>query len=328
MFRRSVFLVLGFVLTTTSCAFLGFGDEEGQADSHVYTAAEEVGDDPFSPDVAAPVPDEVAGVLGDLVDAADDAEEALNSGNEAGGPVGNLAAIRQVRLDAVTTVAAQNGLSVIAPPSVMGVGLYGGSGINACDIEGLIGFLAANPDQAAAWAGVHGIEPPDIDAYVRSLSPGFLIDDVNVLNHTFANGEAQSIPTTLAAGTAVLVDSDGVPRVRCKCGNPLDTSGPQPIELWTRAENLRGRFGRDFAFVCPPNPNGEYLERVWGVDAYTDDSYICASAVHAGVLDLAEGGAVTIRMEPGRDSYDASERNGITSRSWPDWVGTFVFAEA
>ncbi|MGI9616457.1 MAG: DUF6777 domain-containing protein [Acidimicrobiales bacterium] len=319
-------MAFALALPATSCAFLGSGDSEGQADTHVFTAADEVGEDPFSPDVAAAVPEEVAGVLGDLVAAADEAEQALDLGDsETGTTAGNLAAIRQVRLDAATTVAEQNGLSVIAPPSVAGVGLYGGSGINACDIEGLIGFLNSNPAQAAAWAGVHGIDVTAIESYVRSLTAGFLIDDVNVANHTFADGAAQTIPTTLAAGTAVLVDFEGVPRVRCKCGNPLDSSGPQPIELTMTAETLRGRFGREFTFVCPPNPNGESLSRVWGVDAYTDDSYICASAVHAGVIDVATGGPVTLRMEPGLDSYEASERNGIVSKSWPAWSGTFVF---
>jgi hypothetical protein len=35
------------------------------------------------------------------------------------------------------------------------------------------------------------------------------------------NGRANAIPAILQAGTAVLVDKYGVPRVKCYCGNPL-----------------------------------------------------------------------------------------------------------
>ena len=40
-------------------------------------------------------------------------------------------------------------------------------------------------------------------------------------NHGFANGQATELQSVLQAGTAVLVDQFGVPRVRCYCGNPL-----------------------------------------------------------------------------------------------------------
>ncbi|MCB1017655.1 MAG: hypothetical protein KDB10_21390, partial [Acidimicrobiales bacterium] len=42
-----------------------------------------------------------------------------------------------------------------------------------------------------------------------------------VTNHGFRDGRATTIQTVLQAGTAVLVDRQGVPRARCACGNPL-----------------------------------------------------------------------------------------------------------
>jgi len=42
-----------------------------------------------------------------------------------------------------------------------------------------------------------------------------------VTNHGFANGKATPRQSVLQAGTAVLVDDRGEPRVRCACGNPL-----------------------------------------------------------------------------------------------------------
>ena len=45
--------------------------------------------------------------------------------------------------------------------------------------------------------------------------------DTRVTNHGFVNGTANPIQEVLQAGTAVLVDKFGVPRLRCYCGNPL-----------------------------------------------------------------------------------------------------------
>ena len=45
--------------------------------------------------------------------------------------------------------------------------------------------------------------------------------DTRVTNHGFRNGRATPHQSVLQAGTAVLVDQYGVPRVRCYCGNPL-----------------------------------------------------------------------------------------------------------
>ena len=45
--------------------------------------------------------------------------------------------------------------------------------------------------------------------------------DTRVTNHGFNDGEATPFQSLLEAGTAVLVDNTGVPRVKCNCGNPL-----------------------------------------------------------------------------------------------------------
>lgn len=101
-------------------------------------------------------------------------------------------------------------------------GLYGGTRDNAsCDKEQLIGFLLDNPDKARAWAGVLDLDVDDIATYVRSLTPVILQRDTRVTNHGFRNGRATPLQAVLQAGTAVLIDAYGVPRVKCGCGNPL-----------------------------------------------------------------------------------------------------------
>jgi hypothetical protein len=116
--------------------------------------------------------------------------------------------------------------SGIAPPA--GSKPYGGSGDDrVCDREKLVTFLTANPDRAKAWAGVLGVKVDQIPTYVRSLTPTVLLYDTRVTNHGFANGRATSLQSILQAGTAVLVDANFNPVVRCRCGNPL--AAPQVL---------------------------------------------------------------------------------------------------
>jgi hypothetical protein len=91
------------------------------------------------------------------------------------------------------------------------------------------------------------------------------------------------------------------------------------------AASFRAYVGARFAYTCPPNGTAG---SVWGTDVYTDDSSVCTAAVHAGLITLAAGGAVTIEMRPGQASYTSSTRNGIRSSSYGSWGGSFVFAGA
>jgi hypothetical protein len=68
---------------------------------------------------------------------------------------------------------------------------------------------------------VQGIDVDDIPAFINTLTDVILQVDTRVTNHGFRNGQANAINSVLQAGTAVLVDTFGIPRVRCFCGNPL-----------------------------------------------------------------------------------------------------------
>lgn len=78
-------------------------------------------------------------------------------------------------------------------------------------------------------------------------------------------------------------------------------------------------------FNCPPN--GELGAAVWGTDIYTNDSAICAAAVHAGKIDPTTGGPVTIEIAPGQDSYTGGDRNGVVSADYGPWGGSFIFVD-
>ncbi|MEU8651344.1 DUF6777 domain-containing protein [Streptomyces sp. NPDC048737] len=101
-------------------------------------------------------------------------------------------------------------------------GLYGGTrDVAACDVEKQVTALRADPDKNRAFASVPGIDPAEVPAYLRSLTPVQLRMDTRVTNHGYRDGAATSYQAVLQSGTAVLVDGRGVPRVRCACGNPL-----------------------------------------------------------------------------------------------------------
>ncbi len=85
---------------------------------------------------------------------------------------------------------------------------------------------------------------------------------------------------------------------------------------------LRGKNGQQFTFICPPNIS---ISSIWGTDVYTDDSRICSAAVHAGKITKLAGGTVTIEISAGLSSYTGSTRNGVTSRDYEAYSGSYSF---
>lgn len=101
-------------------------------------------------------------------------------------------------------------------------GVYGGTQqTGSCDVEKQIRYLSKDAAKNSTFASVLGISPSQVPGYLRSLTPLRLSYDTRVTNHGYKNGALTKYQSVLQAGTAVLVDDHGVPRVRCACGNPL-----------------------------------------------------------------------------------------------------------
>lgn len=147
-------------------------------------------------------------------------------------------------------------------------GLYGGTrNMSACDARQMVAFLAANPDKAGAWVdaldgdpavrlpGGQAVTTAGIAAYVATLTPIVLLEDTRVTNHGYRDGRPTTLQSVLQKGTAVLVDSRGVPRVKCYCGNPL-----LPPVASSRTPRYRGPQWPDFdpgrITVVTENPGG------------------------------------------------------------------------
>jgi hypothetical protein len=95
-------------------------------------------------------------------------------------------------------------------------------------------------------------------------------------------------------------------------------------ESWSRTAGVFAKqVGQSVTVRCSA---GGPLGSVWGTGTYTSDSSICTAAVHAGVLDHADGGAVTLSIVAGQDDYDGTEANGVTSQSYGAYDTSFSFS--
>lgn len=83
-------------------------------------------------------------------------------------------------------------------------------------------------------------------------------------------------------------------------------------------DSWRGQAGRTLSFSCPPFIE---LHTVYGTDLYTDDSYVCSAAVHAGIVTRRDGGIITLELVAGVASFLSSTRHGVTSQPADGWKG-------
>ena len=86
------------------------------------------------------------------------------------------------------------------------------------------------------------------------------------------------------------------------------------------ARDVKGDEATAWYMTCPACE--DLSGNVWGTDLYTDDSNICASAVHAGAIKKT-GGLVLVTWVPGQPTYIGSTRNGIDTSDYGEWHRSF-----
>lgn len=82
-----------------------------------------------------------------------------------------------------------------------------------------------------------------------------------------------------------------------------------------------GQFGSRFSVFCPSNCSRQ-TQNVFGDGIYSDDSFICQAAIHAGVL-TNRGGEIQIMIESGQSLYPSISRNGIKSEKRGNYLRSF-----
>ena len=123
------------------------------------------------------------------------------------------------------------------------------------------------------------------------------------------------------AATAILAQSS------TSSGLPVVNEAPRDIGRCGDAD-LTAMRGSRMAVLSCTCPKDNYISGdIWGSGPYTDDSHICTAAYHAGALRRGSGGVATLQLTGPQDGFPESERNGLESRSWGGYDGSFRFVE-
>ena len=106
---------------------------------------------------------------------------------------------------------------------------------------------------------------------------------------------------------------------------PVPDVPPLPPGVLPDPGNLtpyRGQDGQTFSFQVTGAASGA----IWGTEVYTDDSALGRAAVHAGLLQVGQTGVVTVTVLPGQTAYSGTSANGVESRSYGRWNGSYRLA--
>lgn len=136
----------------------------------------------------------------------------------------------------------------------------------------------------------------------------------------------QNSQTRLKAGAACLLIVLGGTAALAQVHVQLPVVDAEPLDIGEcRAPTSHAGTSRILTCSCPGrNSDRNWSGSVWGTDVYTADSYICATALHAGVIGGA-GGQATLQMLPGQSRYAGTTRNGITTKSYGSYRASYRF---
>lgn len=140
------------------------------------------------------------------------------------------------------------------------------------------------------------------------------LDEVRIYNRALTVAEISTLVSGSSVGTAVV-------------GSTVPPAAAITYDVIAGPSNLvgyRNRVGQSLQFSITGSTSGS----VWGSGIYTDDSSLSASAVHAGVVAVGQTATVTVNIVEGQSSYAPTSSNGVTTRSWGSWGGSFSFADA
>ncbi|MGX1914872.1 DUF6777 domain-containing protein [Streptomyces phaeochromogenes] len=179
-------------------------------------------------------------------------------------------------------------------------GLYGGTQKpKVCDVDRLKDFLTdpRNRQKAREWARIVGITPDRIEGYIDDLTPVLLRHDTLVKNHDYKRGKAVAFDALLEAGIAVLVNDQGLPAVKCSCGNPLQSFDKDPEKISVKFEDGNKKWdGYEKSDVVTVKPSPQPLEQIALIDVDNPDQGINRPVGSTGAND-----------EP----FDATEQHAV-----------------
>ena len=90
-----------------------------------------------------------------------------------------------------------------------------------CDLDGLIDHFDNRNELTEVVAGVLDVSALQLSSFLRSYVAVATTRDTFVVDHRLVDGAAVPSPAVLEAGTTVLIDDLGLPRLRCGSASPL-----------------------------------------------------------------------------------------------------------
>ena len=192
--RAPLFIILALLVVAALIAgflLLGGDDDDGGGDDVVLVpVGQEIEDDWFG-DLDLDTPDDnVEVALGDEPEL-DDGVEAAGAGKTASGDL---------------------------------PGVYGGHKDQpVCNVEDLASQIEDddNEDKVAAFAEALDVDADDLPDAIAGMTAVRLRFDTRLTDHAYRDGNAEPEQVILEKGTAVLVDDEGTPQVKCNGGSPL-----------------------------------------------------------------------------------------------------------
>ncbi len=127
-------------------------------------------------------------------------------------------------------------------------------------------------------------------------------------------------PAASAAPGSVAAAPGGVP-----AGPNVAVPGIQATDPCPRTLSVNRELPTPFSCTCSAQATTE--SAVYGTDVYTDDSGLCRSALHAGVIS-SQGGPITVVRGTGRPLYVGSTRNGVSSFDYSAFPTSIEFKGA
>ena len=251
----------------------------------------------------------------------------------------------QIRVLRAATIAEGTPLKILSDPGnmtqyVRSVGKSYFIKVVGSNSGGVWGTDQYTHDSSVAAAAVHAgvlqlgeagvvkvIMLPGLSAYAGTQRNGISSMDWPNSYGGYVSFKVERAPPEIAA-LAKAATGVPVPIWNRATGGALPVEGPTlrttrayPTDALQGLSGLRAYQGQTFQVQVTGTADASAF--VWGTDVYTDDSSLSAAAVHAGAVRAGETAIVGVTVLPGRTSYEASERNGVSSHAWGSFGGSF-----
>jgi hypothetical protein len=227
---------------------------------------------------------------------------AVNARAQEAVPADTIAVEWGMSLDALTPDPVPDRFVAVCPRGGAAHSTIWGTGTYTSDSSICVAAVHTGAFSLADGGAVVVESVPGLDQYVGSIRNGISSLQYPAWQLSFRFPDiTQAAPDTLPDGRVV-----------------HDLQGDWLTEANTVAATTVGVI----RMACSPGGAGG---SVWGTDVYTDDSSICEAAVHAGVIRRADGGVVHFERLGAQPSFQGSQRNGVSTLSYPTWPGSFRF---